>query len=244
MLGHREELDKQSFYENERNQGNSFPADFHHLVDTNQKEFYTVLPAEHAFCLHGGTRIRSGETPLGDCASKILSFAKAGDRRPLPGGTSVANEWFPNMGVKITASSDGGPENMNPIVFDMEDPDSNGVDSTKASMLGKHKELGNVLVPLRREGLVGPEDDFGILNFDFFEKTTVNYITILNADNFSRIFVTQADGSVSIHGMASAGLGGVQTVELGLENVLRLSVSFKTFAAVVSMDLCIMRIHD
>jgi hypothetical protein len=31
-----------------------------------------------------------------------LSFTKAGNNRPIPGGTFVANEWFPNLGVKIT----------------------------------------------------------------------------------------------------------------------------------------------
>jgi hypothetical protein len=244
MLTHREEPDKYSFYKNENANGNGFPEEFHHLVDDSNKEFYTVLPADNDFCANGGTRIRSGEIPLGDCASKILSFSKAGDRRTLPAGTSVANEWFPNLGVKITASSDGGPDNMHPMVFDMANPHSNGVSSENASMLGGHVELGNVLVPLRGAGVVGSADDYGILNFEFHEQTFVNYITLLNVDNFSKIFVTQASGAVSIYGMDSAGLGGVQTVELGLENVIRLSVSFKTFAAIVSMDLCIIRIHD
>ncbi len=222
---------------------NEFISEFHRLVDDG-KEYYTTLPEDSEFCQNGGKRIRSGDLLPGDCASRILSFNKAGDRRPLPGGTSVANEWFPNLGVKITASSDGGPDNMYPIVFDMANPNSNGVDSRKASMLGNHDELGNVLLPLRAQGAAGPTDDYGMLNFEFYEKTFVNYVTLLNVDNISKVFVTQADGAFSLFGVESAGAGGIQTVNVGLENVVRLTVSFKTFAALVSMDLCIVHTHE
>lgn len=222
-------------------QTNEFISEFHRLVDDG-KEYYTLLPEEFGFCKNGGQRIRSGDTSPTDCTARILSFNKAGDRRPLPGGTSVSNEWFPNLGVKITATSDGGPDNMYPIVFDMANPDTNGVDSKRASLLGSHDELGNVLLPLRPHGAAGVvADDYGMLNFDFYEKTFVNYVTLLNVDNISKIFVTQADGNFSFWGMESAGAGGIQTVDIGLDNVIRLTVSFKTFAAVVSMDLCIVK---
>ena len=241
FLGARQEPDKQSFYKSERNIGNEFPADFHQLLNGGQKEFYTTLPADNEFCMNGGTRIRSGGLPLANCESKILSFAKAGDRRPLPGGTSVSNQWFPTLGVKIAARSNGGAHNMYPVIFDMENPASNGVESNKAAMLGRHHELGNVLVPLRVAGATGPEDDYGQLTFEFYEKTSVNYITLLNPDDLCKVSITQANGTVSTFPVESAGPGGVQTVDLGLANVIRLTVAFTTFAAVVSLDLCIVR---
>lgn len=219
---------------------NEYITDFHNLVD-DRTEYYSFLPVDSEFCKNGGTRIRSGDSPTKNCQPKILSFTKAGDRRPLPGGTSVANEWFPNMGVKITASSDGGPDNMHPVVFDMDNPTANGVDRRRASMLGTHNELGNVLVPLRAQGLAGGVDDYGMLNFDFYQSTVVNYITLLNVDDLSKVFVTQADGTFSLFEVESAGPGGIQTVYIGLEKVVRLTVSFKTFAAVISLDLCIVR---
>lgn len=244
-LNHRDGQDERPYYSKDGVTQNQFPDEFHHLVDkSSSKEFYALLPKDHQFCVDGGSRIRSGETPPGECTTKLLSFGKAGDRRPLPGGTTVKNEWFPNLGVKITASSQGGPDNMHPVIFDMTSPDTNGLNHYKASMLGKHEELGNVLVPLRQDEVTGPDNDYGMLNFDFYEKTLVNYITLLNVDDFSKLFVRQADGSVSIYGMDSVGRGGVQSVEIGLENVVRLSVSFKTFAAVVSMDLCIIRMKN
>lgn len=134
---------------------------------------------------------------------------------------------------------------MHPKVFDMANPDSNGVDPFKAAELGGHDELGNVLVPLRPEGVLGREDDFGMLNFDFFEETHVNSITLLNVnDNFSRIFVTQADGNVSIIRMQAAGRHALQTVNIDLDDVILLTVSFKSFAAVVNLDLCVKRLHQ
>lgn len=133
---------------------------------------------------------------------------------------------------------------MHPVVFDIDHPDANGIRGHRTSALGRHDGMGNVLLPLRREGSVGAsEDDFGVLNFEFYEKTYVNYITLLNVDNFAKIFVTQADGSISVLATEAAGPGGVQAVKIGRENVLRLSVTFKTFAAVVDMDLCLNRIH-
>jgi hypothetical protein len=219
---------------------NEYITDFHHLVD-DRTEYYSFLPADSEFCKSGGTRIRSGDAPIPDCQPKILSFTKAGDRRPLPGGTSVANEWFPNLGVKITASSDGGPDNMHPVVFDMDNPFANGVDRRRAAMLGSHNELGNVLIPLRAQGLAGAADDYGMLNFDFYQSTDVNYITLLNVDDLSKVFVTQADGTFTLFDVESAGPGGIQTVSIGLTKVVRLTVSFKTFAAVISLDLCIVR---
>ena len=228
------------YYTKESAGKNSFPQHFHHLIDSS-KQFYTLLPSDSKFCLNGGTIIHSGDTPLKDCASRTLLFEKAGNRRPLPGGTSVANEWFPNLGIKISASSDGGPDNMHPIIFDMASPNSNGVDPYKASLLGSHDELGNVLVPLRQAGVNGPPDDYGILNFDFYYKTLLNYVSVLNADSSSNLTVTQANGTVSVYGMQSAGSGAVQMLQLDMENVVRLSVSFKTFAAVVSLDMCIVR---
>lgn len=219
---------------------NEYITSFQHLVN-DKTEYYSFLPADSDFCKNGGNRIRSGDSPTKDCQPKILSFTKAGDRRPLPGGTSVANEWFPNLGVKITASSDGGPDNMHPVVFDMENPAGNGVDRRRASMLGTHNELGNVLIPLRAQGLAGAVDDYGMLNFDFYQNTDVNYITLLNVDDLSKVFVTQADGTFTLFAVESAGAGGIQTVNIGLKKVVRLTVSFKTFAAVISLDLCIVR---
>lgn len=239
-LENRDHQNERPYYTKEGAADNQFPAEFHQLVDeSGKKEFYAVLPEDSKFCVDGGTRIRSGETPEVGCAEKVLSFGKAGDRRPLPGGTSVSNEWFLNLGVKITASSDGGPNNMYPIIFDTTSPDSNGVEHEKAAQLSLHDELGNVLVPLRLKGVDGPANDYGILNFDFYKKTTVNYITLLNVDDLSKIFVTQGDGTRSIYALESVGQGGVQTMELGLENVVKLTIVFKTFAAVVSMDLCL-----
>lgn len=104
-LRHKDDKDQpkdRAFYTTDGVNQNPFPAEFHQLVDGKKQEYYAVLPSDNEFCGSGGTRIRSGETPTGGCASKILSFTKAGDRRPLPAGTFVSNEWFPNLGVKIT----------------------------------------------------------------------------------------------------------------------------------------------
>lgn len=102
LLEHRQGNVDSPLYSEEGVATNPFPEEFHRLVDGPARDYYALLPSYNEFCVSGGSRIRSGETPLGNCASKILSFSKAGDRRPLPGGTSVANEWFPNLGVKIS----------------------------------------------------------------------------------------------------------------------------------------------
>ena len=99
---HDAQTNDRAFYTADGVNQNPFPEEFHHLVDEKKQEHYTVLPSDNEFCSNGGTRIRSGETPTEGCAAKILSFTKAGDRRPLPAGTFVSNEWFPNLGVKIT----------------------------------------------------------------------------------------------------------------------------------------------
>jgi hypothetical protein len=133
---------------------------------------------------------------------------------------------------------------MHPTIFDMANPFSNGVDKFKVAELGRHDELGNVLIPLRSEGTAGSKNDYGMLNFEFFERTYVDFITLLNVDDFSRVFVTQADGKVTVFGMKSAGRGGIRTVKIDLDDVVRMTVSFKSFAAVVSMDLCLNRLRE
>jgi len=257
---------------------NPFPQEFHHLV--GQVGYYTMLPEDSDYCVNGGTRIHSGEKPNVDCTLRILSFKKAGDRRPLPGGTTVANEWYANMGVKITgtcpngvvfvcdvmvpspysswssmthvppicsiaASSDSGPGNMHPTIFDMENPTKNGVNLFKAAQLGKHDEFGNVLVAVRPEGSASDSDnDSGMLHFEFFQQTHVNFITLLNVNEFCRVIVTQANGKETIFTMDSAGRGGIRIVEIDLKDVFRMTVSFQSFAAIVSMDLCLNRLAD
>lgn len=133
---------------------------------------------------------------------------------------------------------------MHPMVFDMTNPGANGVGKYLAAELAGHDELGNVLVARRAKGVVGPVDDFGMLHFEFFDQTYVNFITLLNVDDNCRVSVTQGDGNVSVFDMKSAGRGGLRNVKIDLEDVFRITVSFKNFAAVVSMDLCLNRLHD
>ena len=151
---------------------------------------------------------------------------------------------FLHHSLTTTASSDGGPENMYPMVFDMRNRNANGVSKYKATQLGGHDELGNVLVALRPKGMVSPENDFGMLNFEFFEETHVSFITLLNADSLCRVFVTQGDGGLTVFDVESAGRGGLRNVDIDLDDVLRMTVSFKNFAAVVSLDLCLNRVQD
>lgn len=250
----RERENGRAYYSKAAVNENPYPEEFHHLVDEDgpKNQYFAKLPGDNAFCLNGGTTIRSGEIPIGECASRVLNFNKAGDRRPLPGGTAVGNEWFLNLGIKTFASSDGSSEGkFHPFILDsetyLEDSPSEGSAFTDyLKQLGLRENVGNVLVPMHREGMVQSmaEGDYGSLHFDFYEKTFLKDITIANANDLSRLFVTQTNGQRTIFQLSSEGFGGIQTLELNMENVVKVSMVPKTFAAVVNMDICVVRYND
>eukprot|EP00934_Nitzschia_sp_Nitz4_P002511 Nitzschia sp. Nitz4//scaffold3_size479765//404373//405532//NITZ4_000173-RA/size479765-augustus-gene-1.583-mRNA-1//1//CDS//3329550977//2501//frame0 len=229
------------YYTQEAESINDLPEEIHSLIDEDGSEslYYVVLPNTTDFCLNGGTSILSGEDPDYGCKAETLSFNKAGDRRPLPSGSSVGGEWFRTLGLKISASSDGGVDNIQPIIVDLSSQlSSSTIPSDVYKALGSHSELSNVLVPLRLEGLEGDVNDHGMLTFTFSKDTTVNSITVLNASDYSKLFIIQADGTRTIKQLDSVGNGMKQTITLEKEKVVRLSVVFKSIGAVTGMDLC------
>jgi hypothetical protein len=248
-----------------------FSTSTHHLIDADTGDStnagspavsYVVLPENNDACIQGSTTLSSPSIPVRECASINLNFEKAEDGRPLAGGTFVANEWSHKSGIKITALSHDGPQDVHPMIFDSEDVGSNGLDSEGISYLGSPNTacggagvgqggeigppgencgfLGNVLIPSRRAGSPLSDSEFGILVFEFNEDTAVNAISLLNIVNTaSHLQIIQGDGSTTDVALSSVGQNGFQTVPVNLESVTKLYVSLKSFAAVVNLDLCI-----
>ena len=200
-----------------------------------------------------------------ECKSINLNFEKAEDGRPLAGGTFVGNEWFFKSGIKITARSHEGPQDIYPMIFDSGDVVLNGLDNKAISFqlgspniacggvgVGKGGDIGqagencgflsNVLIPSRRAGNPTSEVSSlsGILVFEFDEETAVNAISLLNImDTGSYIQIYQVDGTITDMALSSVGQNGFQTLQLNLDGVTQLSVFLNSFAAVVDLDLLV-----
>jgi hypothetical protein len=248
-----------------------FPAALHHLMDgggshvsENAKMSYVVLPQD--LCIDGVAETRS--VPEGsprECTNLELDFEKAEDGRPLAGGTFVARQWYQKYGIKITARSHQGPQNIYPLIFDSEDVGSNGIDREDSFSLaspnvdcggtgvggggklgqpGQNCEtLSNLLIPSRRPGTPSLADapDFGILVFEFYKITALGSISLLNVlGNESRLQVVQEDGSSADMALSSVGENGLHRIRIDRAGVKKLSVSLKSFTGIASLDLCIL----
>lgn len=251
-------------YSVDEESSHSFSSAAHDVMDEDVTESsntesisYVLLPGNNGFCLQGGTKIIYSDEGPSACTTLELDFDKAEDGRPLAGRTFVADEWFPQLGIKISAKSHDGPQNVHPMIFDSEN-----IDESESSHLGSPNNacggpgegdggkigaqgeicelLGNVLIPSRKDGTSG-DSEFGILVFEFHEDTTVNSISLLNVDDDeSQVTITQEDGTSTNIALSSVGQNGFQTIEVGLEKVNEFAVSLKSLAAVASLSLCIL----
>jgi hypothetical protein len=222
------------------------------LVTVLRSPQVVVLPSEHDDC-----------APSISCTDKKLTFDKASDGRPLVGGSLIQNEFLHNYGVKITAQSQSDSKTVQPMLFDTENAELNGIEipeiyslgspnvdcATEASGIGDGGQpgrsgdncepLGNVLIAKK----VGPpteEDQYGVLTFEFDDKVEVFYeiglLNILGSDSSVEFY--QEDGSTTTKLLVSVGQNGLLIVPSNLRNVTKIVVDMRSFSAVTHLKFC------
>lgn len=239
----------------QRSLGNGKKHDFSKLVTAVRSSQVVVLPSEDDSC-----------APSTSCTDKQLNFAKASDRRPIPGGSMVQNEFVRKYGVKVTAQSRSDSKSVYPMIFDTENAGSNGIDIPEISGLGSPnvdctaeeasgigdggkiggsgencEPLGNVLIA-KKVGLSTEEDQYGIglLIFEFDDKAEIFYeiglLNIIGSD--SSISFYFEDGSATNTPLVSVGQNGLQIVRWDLRNVKKIVVDMGSFSAVTHLKFC------
>ena len=202
------------------------------------------------------TTILDGNVALSDSLVLITnSFDMLPDGSPAKSGSYVSSEWSDEVGFKLSAS---GGHSSSPRLFNTLDINTGNILGSpneecsspgpgagaggRPTMKGANCEpLGNVLIIQSNDtGILDASSEGGVITFEFFPIVPlVHSIGLMGIiGNRTTITVVNEDRTqtteISVVGL---GINSVQTIDIGLKRVSKLSVHLLGIAAVTEISL-------
>ena len=195
------------------------------------------------------------------CVNATVTFDVDANGNPIAPGKYVQNEWA-SFGLSLSAT---GGEGSTPRLFDTANPGSedtcgdedlgapneactpSGPGVGEGGAPGKAGEncspLGNVLI-VQEPNAPCPDDnkDGGVIVFDFFSPAQYVYeMTFLDVDDETTVEViheTDSGLASTVFNLQLLGNNSKEVLEINLENVRQILVTFSRSGAVASIDFC------